>query len=102
VDHIVTTAADLDGVYRAVAAFDPMAAYSAIDSKLISPLLLAKHRAVLRQRLHDRHPAPRQRQPPPRVNRIADARSFSSAAQEVGDSGHSIERPHGANVSAMS
>jgi hypothetical protein len=26
-----------------------MAVYSAIDSKLISPLLLAKHRAVLRK-----------------------------------------------------
>jgi NAD(P)-dependent dehydrogenase (short-subunit alcohol dehydrogenase family) len=47
VDHIVTTAAALDGVYRPVAEFDAAVARSAIDSKLIGPLLLAKHGAPL-------------------------------------------------------
>jgi NAD(P)-dependent dehydrogenase (short-subunit alcohol dehydrogenase family) len=45
VDHIVTTAADLDGIYRPVTDFDPVVARRAIDSKLLGPLLLAKHGA---------------------------------------------------------
>jgi NAD(P)-dependent dehydrogenase (short-subunit alcohol dehydrogenase family) len=44
-DHIVTTAADLDEVYRPVADFNPLVAQRAIDSKLLGPLLLAKHGA---------------------------------------------------------
>jgi len=45
VDHIVTTAADLGGVYRPIASFDRSVASRAIDSKLLGPLLLAKHGA---------------------------------------------------------
>ena len=43
VDHIVTTAATLDGVYRMLPELELSAIRRAIDSKLIGPLLLAKH-----------------------------------------------------------
>ncbi|HEY3508737.1 MAG TPA: SDR family oxidoreductase [Kribbella sp.] len=45
VDHIVTTAADVGGAYQPVGSYDVTAARAAIDSKLIGPLLLAKHGA---------------------------------------------------------
>lgn len=45
VDHIVTTAADLDGVYGPVTSFDPAVARRAIDSKLIGSLSLARYGA---------------------------------------------------------
>jgi NAD(P)-dependent dehydrogenase (short-subunit alcohol dehydrogenase family) len=44
-DHIVTTAADLDGVYGPVGELDPPVARRAIDSKLLGPLMLAKYGA---------------------------------------------------------
>ncbi|TDU90525.1 NAD(P)-dependent dehydrogenase (short-subunit alcohol dehydrogenase family) [Kribbella voronezhensis] len=45
VDHIVTTAADISGSYQPIREYDVAAARSAIESKLIGPLLLAKHGA---------------------------------------------------------
>ena len=42
-DHIVTTAATLDGVYRLLPELEMSAIRRAIDSKLIGPLLLAKY-----------------------------------------------------------
>ena len=47
VSHIVTTAADVGGAYQPIAAYDVCAARSAVDSKLLGPLLLAKHGAPL-------------------------------------------------------
>jgi len=46
-DHIVTTAATLDGVYRLLPELELAAVHRAIDSKLVGPLLLAKHGAPL-------------------------------------------------------
>ncbi|WP_112248341.1 SDR family oxidoreductase [Kribbella monticola] len=45
VDHLVTTAADISGSYQPIREYDVAAARSAIESKLIGPLLLAKHGA---------------------------------------------------------
>lgn len=45
IDHIVTTAADINGANRPVASFDAASARTVVDSKLIGPLLLAKHGA---------------------------------------------------------
>jgi len=42
-DHIVSTAASLDGVYRLLPELELAAIHRAIDSKLIGPLLLAKY-----------------------------------------------------------
>jgi NAD(P)-dependent dehydrogenase (short-subunit alcohol dehydrogenase family) len=47
VDHIVTTAADISGSYQPIREYDVAAARSAIESKLIGPLLLAKHGAPM-------------------------------------------------------
>jgi len=47
VSHIVTTAADVGGAYQPIAAYDVRAARTAVDSKLLGPLLLAKHGAPL-------------------------------------------------------
>ncbi|MGW5190872.1 SDR family oxidoreductase [Kribbella sp. NPDC004138] len=47
VSHIVSTAADVGGAYQPIAAYDVRAARSAVDSKLLGPLLLAKHGAPL-------------------------------------------------------
>jgi NAD(P)-dependent dehydrogenase (short-subunit alcohol dehydrogenase family) len=44
-DHIVTTAADISGSYQPIRQYDVAAARAAIESKLIGPLLLAKHGA---------------------------------------------------------
>jgi len=46
-DHIVTTAATLDGVYRLLPELELAAVHRAIDSKLVGSLLLAKHGAPL-------------------------------------------------------
>lgn len=45
VDHIVSTAASLDGVYRLLPDLELAAIHRAVDSKLIGPLLLAKYGA---------------------------------------------------------
>lgn len=45
VDHIVTTAADISGSYQPIREYDVAAARLAVESKLIGPLLLAKHGA---------------------------------------------------------
>jgi NAD(P)-dependent dehydrogenase (short-subunit alcohol dehydrogenase family) len=45
VSHIVTTAADVGGAYQPIIEYDVDAARSAVDSKLLGPLLLAKHGA---------------------------------------------------------
>jgi NAD(P)-dependent dehydrogenase (short-subunit alcohol dehydrogenase family) len=45
VSHIVTTAADVGGAYQPISAYDVEAARGAVDSKLLGPLLLAKHGA---------------------------------------------------------
>lgn len=45
IDHIVSTAADVGGAYQPILSYDVTAARGAIDSKLIGPLLLAKHGA---------------------------------------------------------
>jgi NAD(P)-dependent dehydrogenase (short-subunit alcohol dehydrogenase family) len=42
-DHIVSTAADIEGAYELLPALDLTAARKVIDSKFIGPLLLAKH-----------------------------------------------------------
>ena len=47
VSHIVTTAADVGGAYQPIAGYDLTAARAAIDSKLLGPLLLAKHGAPM-------------------------------------------------------
>jgi NAD(P)-dependent dehydrogenase (short-subunit alcohol dehydrogenase family) len=43
VDHIVSTAADIEGAYELLPALELAAARKVIDSKFIGPLLLAKH-----------------------------------------------------------
>lgn len=45
VDHIVSTAASLEGVYRLLPELELSAIHRAVDSKLIGPLLLAKYGA---------------------------------------------------------
>ena len=45
VDHIISTAASLEGVYRLLPELELPAVRRAVDSKLIGPLLLAKHGA---------------------------------------------------------
>ncbi|MFD7156618.1 SDR family oxidoreductase [Kribbella sp. NPDC059898] len=45
INHIVTTAADVAGAYQPIRTYDVAAARGAIDSKLLGPLLLAKHGA---------------------------------------------------------
>lgn len=47
VSHIVSTAADVGGAYQPISEYDVPAARSAVDSKLLGPLLLAKHGAPL-------------------------------------------------------
>ncbi|WP_027052309.1 SDR family oxidoreductase [Mesorhizobium erdmanii] len=42
-DHIVSTAADIEGAYRLLPELDLEAAQRVVDSKLFGPLLLAKH-----------------------------------------------------------
>lgn len=44
-DHIVSTAADIEGAYQLVSALDLGAAQRVVDSKFYGPLLLAKHGA---------------------------------------------------------
>ena len=44
-DHIVTTAADIEGAYQLLPSLDIAAAQRVVDSKFIGPLLLAKHGA---------------------------------------------------------
>lgn len=44
-DHIVSTAADIEGAYRLLPELDLEAAQRVVDSKLFGPLLLAKHGA---------------------------------------------------------
>lgn len=44
-DHIVSTAADIEGAYRLLPELDLNAAQRVVDSKLFGPLLLAKHGA---------------------------------------------------------
>lgn len=44
-DHIVSTAADIEGAYRLLPGLDLNAAQRVVDSKLFGPLLLAKHGA---------------------------------------------------------
>lgn len=44
-DHIVTTAADIQGAYQLLPALEIAAARRVVDSKFIGPLLLAKHGA---------------------------------------------------------
>jgi len=46
-DHIVCTAADIGGAYRLLPELDAAVMRKAMDSKLIGPLLLAKHGASL-------------------------------------------------------
>ncbi|WP_350280609.1 SDR family oxidoreductase [Kribbella sp. HUAS MG21] len=45
VSHVVTTAADVGGAYQPIGTYDVHAARAAVDSKLLGPLLLAKHAA---------------------------------------------------------
>jgi NAD(P)-dependent dehydrogenase (short-subunit alcohol dehydrogenase family) len=49
-DHIVTTAADIEGAYRLLPDLDMASARRVVDSKLIGPLLLAKHGAPVLSR----------------------------------------------------
>ncbi|BCG72045.1 short chain dehydrogenase [Mesorhizobium sp. 113-1-2] len=44
-DHIISTAADIEGAYRLLQELDLKAAQRMVDSKLFGPLLLAKHGA---------------------------------------------------------
>lgn len=44
-DHIVSTAADIDGAYQLLPALELKAAQRVVESKLYGPLLLAKHGA---------------------------------------------------------
>ncbi len=44
-DHIVSTAADISGAYQLLPAMDVAVVRKAMDSKLLGPLLLAKHGA---------------------------------------------------------
>jgi NAD(P)-dependent dehydrogenase (short-subunit alcohol dehydrogenase family) len=45
IDHIVTTAADIEGAYQLLPALEITAARRVVDSKFIGPLLLAKYGA---------------------------------------------------------
>jgi NAD(P)-dependent dehydrogenase (short-subunit alcohol dehydrogenase family) len=45
VDHVVSTAADIDGAYELLPALDLKAAQKVVESKFYGPLLLAKHGA---------------------------------------------------------
>jgi NAD(P)-dependent dehydrogenase (short-subunit alcohol dehydrogenase family) len=45
VDHVVSTAADIDGAYELLPALDLKAAQRVVESKFYGPLLLAKHGA---------------------------------------------------------
>ena len=45
ISHLVSTAADVGGAYQPIIEYDMEAARSAVDSKLLGPLLLAKHGA---------------------------------------------------------
>jgi len=47
--HIVCTAADIGGAYQLLPAIDPAVVRKAMDSKLLGPLLLAKHGAPMLQ-----------------------------------------------------
>ncbi|HZX04704.1 SDR family oxidoreductase [Kribbella sp.] len=47
INHIVSTAADVAGAYQPILSYDVTAARGAIESKLLGPLLLAKHGAPL-------------------------------------------------------
>jgi len=47
VSHIVTTAADVGGAYQPISEYDVDSARGAVDSKLLGPLLLAKHGAAM-------------------------------------------------------
>jgi NAD(P)-dependent dehydrogenase (short-subunit alcohol dehydrogenase family) len=42
-DHIVSTAADIDGAYRLLPELEIAAAQRVVDSKFLGPLMLAKH-----------------------------------------------------------
>ncbi|WP_027144234.1 SDR family oxidoreductase [Mesorhizobium sp. WSM3626] len=44
-DHIISTAADIEGAYRLLPELDLAAAQRVVDSKIFGPLLLAKHGA---------------------------------------------------------
>ncbi|MGW0178525.1 SDR family oxidoreductase [Nocardia sp. NPDC003345] len=46
VDHVVVTAADVQGMYAPIRAFDPAVTRTLVDTKLFGPALVAKH-AVL-------------------------------------------------------
>ncbi|WP_049622773.1 SDR family oxidoreductase [Frateuria defendens] len=46
-DHIAVTAADIEGAYQLLPALELTAVRRAIDSKLVGPLLLAKHGAAV-------------------------------------------------------
>ena len=46
-DHIVSTAADIEGAYQLLPALELKAAQRVVESKLYGPLLLAKHGAPL-------------------------------------------------------
>lgn len=46
-DHIVTTAADIEGAYQLLPALQVAAARKVVDSKFVGPLLLAKYGAPL-------------------------------------------------------
>ncbi|MFI6167121.1 SDR family oxidoreductase [Nocardia sp. NPDC051052] len=46
VDHVVTTAVDVEGVYQPIASFDVGQARKTLDAKLIGPALLAKHAQI--------------------------------------------------------
>lgn len=48
-EHIVCTAADIGGAYQLLPAIDPSVVRKAMDSKLLAPLLLAKHGAPMLQ-----------------------------------------------------
>ncbi|WP_238846714.1 SDR family oxidoreductase [Nocardia arthritidis] len=43
VDHVVTTAVDVTGVYQPITELDPETARKTLDAKLIGPALLGKH-----------------------------------------------------------
>ncbi|MFD6159395.1 SDR family oxidoreductase [Nocardia sp. NPDC060256] len=47
VDHVVTTAVDVEGVYQPIASFDVGLARKTLDAKLIGPALLAKHARIV-------------------------------------------------------
>ncbi|PXX55632.1 NAD(P)-dependent dehydrogenase (short-subunit alcohol dehydrogenase family) [Nocardia tenerifensis] len=46
IDHVVTTAVDVEGVYQPIASFDLTLARKTLDAKLIGPALLAKHARI--------------------------------------------------------